>query len=306
MKGIFLGLFFLTLSVYSHSQILGNILGEATRKINRKVEEKIVQVVADEIVKRAFRPIEKSIDTLLRQQFEDSLNTQGEIDINQWSAAYADYLSQMNTSVELPPSYSFNLIQKVEMTDNNDKSYVTLYYSDSGNVFGMETHEKNNERQIVVLDMEKEAAIMYLIDKNGEKSGQVVPNFFKLASAFSQSVKTDSSETNEMKIEATGKTRNVAGFTCQELKGESKDENITLYVTEDFPIQKNQTMDQFLMKFAPESYQQNSMNRELKGMMLEYENIPKKRPSEKSKWVTQSVRKESFVITNKDFGLVNP
>jgi hypothetical protein len=303
MKSIYLGLFFLTLSVYSHSQILGNILGEATRKINRKVEEKIVQAVADEIVRRAFRPIEKSIDTLLRQQFEDSLQNQDEIDINQWSAAYADYLTQMNTSVELPPAYSFNLIQKVEMTDNNDKSYVTLYYSDTGNVFGMETHEKSDERQIVVLDLEKEAAIMYLIDKNGEKTGQVVPNFFKLASAFSQSAQTDLAESDEMKIEATGKTRNVAGYICQEFKGESSEENITLYLTEDFPIQKSQSMDQFLMKFAPDSYKKNNLNRELKGMMLEYENVHKKRTSDKSKWVTQSVKSESFVITNKDFGL---
>lgn len=303
MRNVIFILIFMTLSVYSHAQILGNILGEATRKINRKVEEKIVQVVADELVRRAFRPIEKSIDTLLRLQFQDSLYAQEGMDTQELSQAYVDYLSQMNTSVDLPPSYSFNLIQKVEMTDNNDKSYVSMYYTDSGSVFGMETEEKNEGRQIIVLDMDREAAIMYLVDKNGNKSAQVVPHFFKLAASFSKSVQSDSTDSEAMFIKATGNSKMVAGYRCKEFKGESPDEFITLYLSEDFPVQKSQTMDQFIMKFAPEAYNKNKMNEDLKGMMLEYENISKKRKTDKSTWITKSVKKESFVITNKDFGL---
>ena len=301
-KYFFVFLFFFLIGV-CQAQILGNILGEATRKINRKVEEKLVQVISDEIVRRAFKPIDRTMDSLMRQQFQDSLGQTEKVDWDKWGEAYADYLKNMNTSVDLPETYEFNVVQKVESTHNKEKTQITLYYSESEGVFGIETEEKKEGKNIVVLDVKKDAAVMYTIDNKGQKSGQVVANFFKMTSAFANSAAVSEAQDNDLKISATGKTKTIAGYKCQEYKGESSDENITLYLTQEFPVSKDKSMEAFFMKFAPEAYNKNNSYKALNGVMLEYENISKTKKSDTSQWITQSVKKEKFVLNNKDYGL---
>lgn len=289
---------------FAQSQIMGNILGEVTRKINRKVEEKLVKVISDEIVRRAFNPVEKTMDSLMRQQYQDSLGTQGEVDWEKWSEAYTDYLANMNKTVDLPQSYNFNLIHKVETTNNKDKSLVTLYYSEDNSVFGIETEDNKESKNIIVLDIEKDAAIMYTIDNKGEKSGQIVPNFFKMASALGSPQDNTNNNPENITINATGKTKTVAGLNCKEYIGESENDNFTMYVTTEFPLEKDKSMDRFFMKFAPESYNRNNSYKNIEGVMMAYENISKTNKSDTSTWSTISVKKESFMLDNKDFGLI--
>ncbi len=304
MKYILLSIVLIFSIDKSQSQIMGSILGEATRKINRKVEDKLVQVISDEIVRRAFKPVERTMDSLMRERFQDSIGTQEEVDWDKWSEAYTNYLSNMNAAVDLPPSYSFDVIQMVETTSNKEKSNVTLYYSENQGIFGIETEDKKEGKSTIVLDVEKDAAIMYSTDKKGNKSGQVVPNFFKMMSSFANDSNVKVDDEDDMKFKATGKTKKVAGYTCQEYKGESKEDNISMYLTQDFPVKKDKSMESFFMKFAPESYNKNNAYKDINGVVLEYENISKTKKSETNTWVTKSVKKEAFKINNDEYGLM--
>lgn len=304
MKYILLSIILIFSIDQSQSQIMGSILGEATRKINRKVEDKLIQVISDEIVRRAFQPVERTMDSLMRERFQDSIGTQEEVDWDKWSEAYTNYLSNMNAAVDLPPSYSFDVIQMVETTSNKDKSNVTIYYSENQGIFGIETEDKKEGNSLIVLDVEKDAAIMYMTDKKGSKSAQVVPNFFKMMSSFANASNVKVEGDDDFKIKATGKSKKIAGYTCQEYKGESNEENITMYLTQDFPVKKDKSMESFFMKFAPESYNKNNAYKDINGVMLEYENINKTKKSNNSTWVTKSVKKEAFKISNDEYGLM--
>lgn len=113
------------------AQILGGIMNEAKRKLERKIEDKIIQAVSDELAQRAFKPIDQAIDSMMRQKYQDSINNGQPFDHEKMGEAYTVFLSSLNSSVNLPEKYTFDVTQEVENIDYSKKkrNYIKLHYS---------------------------------------------------------------------------------------------------------------------------------------------------------------------------------
>ncbi len=288
----------------SSAQIFGGIMNEAKRKIEKKVEDKIVQAVSDELARRAFKPIDQAMDSLMRQKYQDSVGKGQKVDWDKMGDAYAAFLADMNKTIELPEKYSFDITQEVEVIDYSKKrNYIRLHYSKKDAIIGMESLDEKQTKQLVVIDLQKDAMILYTTEKNGDKTGQVIPSVMKLGAAASSSVKAEKSD--KWKIRKTGKSKKVAGYNSQEYSGETSDEKILMYVSENFPINIQKNFQPYMSKFAPSSYTENMAGTE-QGIMLEYENIRKDEKGEKTTWVTKKISEKPFDLVNADFKFASP
>jgi hypothetical protein len=289
----------------SHAQILGGIVNQATRKLERKIEDKIIQAVSDELVRRAFRPLESSIDSIMRQKYQDSINNGQPIDWEKTGAAYADFLDGMNKAVELPVKYTFDVTQEIEIVDYNKKrNYIKLHYSKNDPVMAIENIDNAQNNSFVVIDMSKDAMILYATDKKGKKTGQIVPSITQWSKSLVQTATND--DINEpYDIVMTGKTKKIAGYNSNEFKGTSKDEKVTMYISVNFPVNTQKSFQAYLSKLAPQAYNENISKATDNGVMMEFENTRTDEKGEKTTWVTKKVTEKLFDIINEEYGLYN-
>ncbi|MEZ4909477.1 MAG: hypothetical protein R2774_01315 [Saprospiraceae bacterium] len=300
---IFSTIIFLLLHTCVHSQILGGIMNEAKRKLERKIEDKIIHTISDELARRAFKPIESSIDSIMRQKYQDSISGGQPVDWEKAGAAYADFLKGMNATLELPEKYTFDVTQEVEIIDyNNKKNLVKMHYSKNEPVLAMENLDDEDTKSIVVMDMTKDAMILYTTDKKGNKQGQIIPSVSKLTKTV---VSAAEKENENYEITKTGKSKKIAGYQSNEYKGKTKEENITMYISTDFPINAQKSMQAYMSKLAPQSYNENMTNMVDSGFMMEFENVRLDEKGEKTTWITKKVSQKAFDIINAEYGLKN-
>ncbi len=283
----------------SEAQILGGILNEAQRKLERKIEQKVIDAVAEELAARAFRPIASSIDSLLKSEYEMTEKSGNKID-------YTEFLESLNKKVDLPEQYTFDLIQDVETTDyDGKKSNVKLYYAKNDAIFAIEDLSDSKNKQIVVIDIDRDAMIMYSENKKGEKSAQVVPSVMKITKSIVNSSINDTESTEqEYTFKKTGKTKKIAGYKAEEYIGSTQEEDVKFYMATDFPVYTQNAMQAYMNNIVPAAYQENSAHiKDIKAVMLEYENKRKDAKGKKTTWITKNVTEKSFNLVNKDYGL---
>lgn len=279
----------------AQGQIFGRIMNEAKRKVEQKVEDKIVQAVSEELARRAFKPIDEAVDSMMRQKYQDSVAHGQKVDWDKAGKAYGEFLAGMNKAVTLPDKYSFDVTQEVEVIDySNKRTYLKLHYTKTGNYLGMETVDENREQQFIVMDMQQDAMVLFSQDKKGKKTGQAIPNVMKLSAGLMASVKTEKDGTPAFKINKTGNSKKVAGYTSQEYKGETTDENVTMFISDNFPVNYSKGYVSYMSRIAPASYTENSQLM-TNGVMMEYENV-RKDGKEKTTWVTKKVSEKPFGI----------
>ncbi len=133
------------------------------------------------------------------------------------------------SKVEPAESYAFN--HKVEMQIKNGKEVMDADYflRDSGNFFAVKIKDKKRKDDIfTVFDIDKEAMFTYM-----ENDGQKV----KMGIEFKLDDTTDDT-TNEPSVEitATGNTKIILGYNCQEYKMKGEDMTGTIWVTKEVDI----------------------------------------------------------------------
>ena len=301
MKRLIILSLFIFLNFQLQGQILGGIMNEAKRKLERKIENKIIEAVSEELARRAFKPIDQAIDSLMREKYQDSINGGKPVDWEKAGESYAAFLAGMNKAVDLPEKYTFDVTQEVEIVDYSNKSNkIRMYYSKSDAIMGIEDLEQKDTKQLIVMDISRDAMIIYTTDKKGEKTGQVVPSVMKMASSLAGSVKQDTvGKDQDMKIEKTGKKKKIAGFQSNEYKGSTKEEDFVMFVSSDFPVNWQSNYTAYMSKFAPASYAENSSKIE-NGIMLQYENR-RKDEDKVTTWSTVKVNEKSFDIKKSDY-----
>lgn len=296
----YLFVFFFSFSLNLVHAQFGGLIQETQRKLERKITDKVVDALSEELASRAFKPINAAIDSFLLNQYKEN-SGQHNVDWNKMGEAYGEFLAGLNQSVELPEKYSFDVIHEVETKDyNKKKNVIKLYYTEKGDYLGMENLDDDKNRQFVVMDVQRDAMILYTTDKNGKKTGQAIPNVMKFTSALVNSQNLEPEEENIIQsLAKTGKSKKIAGYSAEEMKGESKDELITLYTSKDVPVSWNKSFSGYIAKFAPTAYLENNSSLQDE-FLLEYEN---KRKYEKNStsWVTKKISVQSYEILNLDY-----
>jgi len=299
MKSILFLLLAMSFALPVESQILGRATQRAVRQFERRIEEKLIGAIADEIARQAFRPVEEAIDSILREKYQDSINRE-EVDWELMAESYAAFLNGLNEAANLPEQYEFDIRMDIEAVDyDGKKSKSIMFFSESSSIIGIENElSSDKEKQLVVIDIKEDLIVLYTTDKNGTKTAQAVPSMIKLLSKMAPQNDTQSDE-GEWKITKTGKTRTIAGYKTTQYKGDTEEEFIEFYASENFPITWQSSFGPYLEQFAPQAF--TNRNEDIAGMVMQSTNIKKSDSSKKSSWETTFVEKKQVIIKNSDY-----
>ena len=199
-------LFFIALTVC----FSGTSNAQFFKKLAKKVEESAEKVVERKVEEKTERETEKAFDSTFNKKRKKKKRN-----------------SKPGLSQVAPAeSYAFN--HKVEMEINSGKEamLVDYYLTDSGNFFGTSIqNEKVKNDFMTVFDVDREAMFTFM-ENDGQK--------MRMGIEF----KTDDSTTEEptFSITATGNSKTILGYNCQEYKITGKDMTATVWVTKEVDI----------------------------------------------------------------------
>ena len=152
-------------------------------------------------------------------------------------------------NVKFDPTYSFTSSMKmdVETVDSAsaevNKGLYAFYFDKKSQNFAMEFEVVNQEtgqkeKSLMIFD-HKNKAMLILSDKEGEKSGIAMnfePDSVQQAEGKDEIAESASQEdlsAYNMYYKATGKTKEVLGYTCKEYVYESPEGKVSLWATND-------------------------------------------------------------------------
>ncbi len=265
-----------------HAQLPGRVFGKVINKIADKIEDKIVEKISDEVAKAAYRPVDAAIDDMFRERFkQDSLENRGQ------PVDYRDFMTKMLQPVDLPNQYVFDIQIFVETKDyDKDKNKMTILMSKSNSIIGIKTND-DGKKSTVVFDSKSDIMAIYTVDNNGNKQVSAFPSMIKAAA--NHIVNTEIN----YKIEATGKTKKIANYQCEEWKIEDDITVTKAYIAKDFPASWAKSFSEMFKNVSP-----STKNNLVDGMVLKSESNTKKKSST---YEAKKVIEEKFIINNNDY-----
>lgn len=284
MKVLFTIIACLTITL-SQAQIFGRIMDRAKDKVSQRIEDKVVERISEEIARAAMKPIDKAIDDMLKERYEqDSINGKTDVDYGAFAKAFLQ-------PVDLPDSYTFDITLECETKDyDGDKSKMEMLMTKDGTAIGFVQIEED-KRTLMIFDTKNDLMAVY---NEEEKKVQGMPSMLSLAGAMATTNKEE--DAYEMTMEKTGKTKKIAGYKCDEWKIDDEETTTTAYVAEDFPVSWKKAFGPYLKQMLPTT-QRDQMP---EGMTLKSESKTKAK-NKKSKFEVKKVIESPYTINNKEY-----
>ncbi len=295
-------LLLLSLFPVGHAQgILNRVLKRSKDKIEDKVEQAIVEKASDAIARRVYRSMSDAFDKMLRDAWEadSSRYADREGDSGNYGEWAATWMQRMNEAVDLPPSFSFDLRADVIIEDGKEKNLVILYLSATEPIFAMEQMEKK-EKRIFLIDGEKDVVVLYMEDSKGNKTAQAIPNMISTAASIGRQ---QAESNDDFHFEKMNKTKKIAGYNSEGYRAWDEEYESEFYLTTELDIDWRDSFGGMVEKFSGSgSFSDQPM---MNGFLMESHTIPKKKPKDKTSWLTQKVDKDTFTIQNADYTFGN-
>jgi hypothetical protein len=126
-------------------------------------------------------------------------------------------------------SYAFKYKAKMQITSGKDVMNLHYFLPESGNFLGtLIIDEKIKDDFITVMDIDRNAMFTYM-ENNGQKIRMGV-NFNTISAA------EEAMNETSISISATGNTKKILGYDCQEYKMTGEDMTATIWVTKDAKV----------------------------------------------------------------------
>lgn len=281
--------------------LLNRVLKRSKDKIEQGVEDMLVEKASDAISRKIYRSMSDAFDKMIydaaKQDSAYQANYGDSVAIKYGQLA-DNWMARMNEAVDLPDSYAFDRTLLIETTSGKDVNEMKMYLSSGSPLLGIE-QEEGSDIRLIVIDTEKDVTVLYMTDKKGKKTAQAIPNMMRFAGAMASSYQADSMDHMDYTFESTGKTRQVAGYTCQEYVGESEEYESTFYITEELDVDWKEVFGGMIERFAGSTYDNKALK--TNGFMLESHSQHKKKKKDTSSWITKEVKKEGPTILNADY-----
>ncbi len=283
-----------------NAQFFDRLKKRTQDKLERKAEQKLVEELSEEIARRAFRPIEKAMDDMLRSSYEESEKEAGRsVDWEKAGESYAQFLGGMNQAANVPPSYDFKTKIDVAITDyDKKKSKISYLFSDNSKIMGIVSYDKG-DKSMVVMDTENDAMVIYAY-KDGKTTAQAIPAFTTMLGGMAAMSDEKVFDENEFKVTKTGKTKKILGYQCDEYIFEDKDTEGKGYMTNELDVDLKQFLSGF-ENMMPLDYK-NQVNN-MSGMLLQSETKMKQNKKKKMTWKTVKIDEETITFDNVALGL---
>lgn len=203
---LFILLFFLVVPT-THAQIW--------KKVKKSVERTVEN--------RAEREAEKAANDAIDEALKDLEGNEEEDDAE---GSQSDFMKlTLGSSTDLPAQYQFDYKIAYKITSNKDETDITyLLDNEASNIgFVIEGQKENN---IMVMDMDRKLVAMFMQNKKGEKSGQVLPNMVS-KKFFGEKIAESHEKT---KVVKTGRTKIILGYTCDEYQATSEEGEANIWI----------------------------------------------------------------------------
>lgn len=208
----------------------GNANAQLLKKLKKKAEEAAERTIE--------RKVEEKTEKETEKVFDSTFNNQGKI---------------FKKSAESPSdNYTFSHKYIMEIAQGKNTNQLVYYLTNEGNYMGSAVEMKENEQMITVMDLSKKTAYNFM-DFGDVKS------MMSFGLDFEEIVE-NTQENSGMSIEATGNTKTILGYSCDEYKVNGDNLHGTIWVTQDAPISfsdafskvksKNKNIDQSWMSMT--------------------------------------------------------
>lgn len=200
-----------TLSIALVLCFTGSINAQFFKKLKKKAEQAAERAVERKVEQKTTKETNKVFDST----FNKKRDTKS-------SGMSIPGLSKVDPA----ESYAFNHKVEMEMKNGKDLMNIDYYLPESSDFFGMAI--KNREVQddfLMVYDVGREAMFTYM-----ENSGQ------KMKMGVSFNTVDTGIEQAEFEIKATGNTKVILGYNCNEYKMTGEDVTATVWVTKEVDI----------------------------------------------------------------------
>ncbi|MEL6924156.1 MAG: hypothetical protein AAFO94_08920 [Bacteroidota bacterium] len=297
ISGILLTLLLATPTT-AEAQLLKGVMKRTEDKIRYGAQRMIVEKASDALANAVLRRAEREIDKAMRDVFAQQESEAREKGETPQYADYGSFLNAMNKSADVPASYTLDLQMLCEVSSRKEKPQEVLYhFSKAGGVFAFEA-EEDGKKNLMVIDMEKDLMIMYLTE-NGKKTATALPGMMKLGMTMAKKQMEDNGTAENIgSMKATGNSKEVAGYNCKEFEYMYNKEKTLSYVTEDIDFSWPEAFGDMLKKFMPDN--SDFPAEAFQGMALETLTFDKK-GREDHKWTTKEVSFETMTIDNSEW-----
>ncbi|MFW6350806.1 MAG: DUF4412 domain-containing protein [Bacteroidota bacterium] len=304
-------LVFLFSTTVSGQGFLDRVAKKASEKVEQKAEERAEKKM-DEKIDESFDNLEESMEGSEKEAGSSSGNRENK-DQKRMSAL----MKKMGVSsepVSIEDKYHFS--SKMSMHYKNMKSNgkvkdegdVVTYLSSGKKNFAYEftsgkpSGHKGPSKGIFIMDYTNDATII-LTDENGEKTGVVYGiKLFDEAMTNEDDEYVEDYEDDEafsnLDSKKTGRTKNIAGYKCEEYAFETEDEKGSFWVAKDAEWKTNDT---FSAIFRTGLYSHGVF----KGMLMESESTDKETGEKSMMQVTELNDKVSVEFVPEDYELTN-
>lgn len=295
---LLLGLSLLSVNLDAQG-ILNRVIKRSLNKAEDKVEDMLVEKASEAIAQRIYRSMSDAFDKMILDAAKQDSTYQADYSDSvavKYGQLANDWMTRMNQAADVPEHYAFEYKAYVEITSDGDPQESILYLTSDGSVFAMEQQEKK-EKRICLIDAGKDVVVLFMEDEKGNKTAQAIPNMIGMGVAMAQSNLDSTRE--EWSFRATGKSKNIAGYDCEEYESSDGEYENAFYMTDDLGISWRNAFSGFVDRFAGTTY------KELKdfpqGFLMESHTKKMGKSKEESSWITRKVDHEAFQIVNADY-----
>lgn len=292
---LFIILFFIgSTSSLSAQGFLKKLTDRAVDRTMQKAEDKLVDELAEKIANQAVKPINRFVDSLFVETYE---NETGEKYESENSEKMSAALASIFGDVEVPESYSFDYTLEIDVKDYGSKkaNEMKLYVSKDKPYFGMEQYE-DDKRMLIIFDNENQSMVTYDMAK---KESMAIPINSMMMSAVGQMALEQELDKQQLEVTKTDDTKKILGYKSKKFLYETVDVDSEVYVSDELPFSWKESFGNMMSQFAPNFYERNP-EYDINGMVLEAES-KRKKDGKKSEWKVTKIKEKAETINNSDF-----
>ncbi len=240
-----LSLITITIYLFSNSVFADSLWG----KLKNRVKNEVENVVTGKVARKAGDKAGEATDSVLNPDFEnaedDVQDQRRDSNSNQTNktakandsnrgtqpsngfGGFGGILSAMQQEVTIQDRYSFDLSVKAKQTYDGNTSFMNQWFADGHIMI------ESDDTTRAIMDLSNEVMIM-IDEKAKTKTGmstQMIQNMAKMAGSYQ---KANTAEPVDVgKIEKTGKSKKILGYTAQQWVFESKGEKGEVWITDE-------------------------------------------------------------------------
>lgn len=284
MKNIISCLLVILVINTSQAQILGRVFDRATDRISDRISDEINDAIYREIEKATVRAVDDAMDDMLKDKYrEDSISGRT------GSADYDGFLKAFLTPVDLPATYTFDMVLLADTRDyDGEKSQIEFMLTEDGSLMGLKQME-SDQPVFVIFDLVNDVMATYQ-EEDGKKTVTAIANVMSIGGSY---IKANVDEENKMTFEKTAKTKKIVGYESHEYLIEDETTSTKAYIAESFPISWKESHSKFLSYMLPTTTKESMPE----GMALMSESKTKKK-NKKSSFEVQKVVQGPIVFDN--------